>query len=55
MEGTVLQHVQRAAAGVPIYRTPSPAFVALAYNPLYYEVGAAVGRVTGVSACPCCG
>ena len=48
MEGTVLQHVQRAAAGVPIYAAPSAAFVALAYNPLYYEVAAAVGRVTGL-------
>jgi hypothetical protein len=49
MEGTVLQHVQRAAAGVPIYPAPSPDFVALAYNPLYYELGAAVGSLTGVS------
>ena len=49
MEGTILQHVQRAAAGLPIYPEPAPEFVALAYNPLYYELGAAVGRVTGVS------
>ncbi len=48
MEGTVLQHVQRAAAGEPIYPAPSPAFVALAYNPLFYVLGAAVGRVAGV-------
>ena len=48
MEGTLLQHVQRAAAGLPIYAAPSPEFVALAYNPLYYELGAAVGRFTGV-------
>jgi hypothetical protein len=49
MEGTVLQHVQRVAAGTPIYAAPSPGFVALAYNPLYYELGAAVGSLTGVS------
>ena len=49
MEGTVLQHVQRAASGMAIYTAPAPEFVALAYNPLYYELGAAVGRVTGVS------
>jgi hypothetical protein len=49
MEGTVLQHVQRAAAGLAIYPAPAPEFVALAYNPLYYELGAAVGRFTGVS------
>ena len=46
MEGTVLQHVQRAAAGVPIYAAPSAAFVALAYNPLYYEVAAASIEIT---------
>ena len=36
MESTVLQHVLRLAAGQPIYVDPSPDFVALAYNPLYY-------------------
>src|SRR5262249_43259392 len=49
MEGTVLQHVERAAAGGPIYTAPAPDFVALAYNPLYYELGAAVGRLTGIT------
>jgi hypothetical protein len=48
MEGAILQHVERAAAGLPIYPPPTPDFVALAYNPLYYELGAAVGRLTGV-------
>jgi len=48
MEGTILQHVRRAAAGLPIYPEPSPGFVALAYNPLYYELGAAIGRFTGL-------
>jgi len=36
MEGTVLQHVQRAAAGLPIYPAPTPEYVPLAYNPLFY-------------------
>ncbi len=36
MELTVLQHVKRAASGLPIYVAPSADFVALAYNPLYY-------------------
>src|SRR4029453_4997319 len=44
----ILQHVHRVAAGLPIYPEPSPEFVALAYNPLYYELGAAVGFVTGL-------
>jgi hypothetical protein len=48
MEGTVLQHVERAAAGLPIYPAPTLDFVALAYNPLYYELGAAVGCFAGV-------
>jgi hypothetical protein len=48
MEGTILQHVQRAAAGLPIYPPPAPDFVALAYNPLYYELGAAVGLLAGI-------
>ena len=36
MESTVLQHVARLSAGQPIYTDPSPGFVALAYNPLFY-------------------
>lgn len=48
MEGTVLQHVRRAAAGEPIYPAPTPEFVALVYNPLYYHLGAMVGRVAGL-------
>ncbi len=36
MEMTVLQHVQRLLAGLPLYPEPSPDFVALAYNPLFY-------------------
>ena len=49
MEGSVLQHVQRAAAGEPIYPQPTTEFVALVYNPLYYELGAVVGHFTGVT------
>lgn len=36
MEGTVLEHLRRAMNGLPIYVEPSPEYVALAYNPLYY-------------------
>src|SRR5215469_16948127 len=36
LEGTILQHVQRAASLQPIYPSPSSDYVPLAYNPLYY-------------------
>lgn len=36
MELTILQHVKRAMDGLPIYAEPSPDFVSLIYNPLYY-------------------
>jgi 4-amino-4-deoxy-L-arabinose transferase-like glycosyltransferase len=36
MELTMLQHVRRLSSGLQIYVDPSPDFVALAYNPLYY-------------------
>jgi hypothetical protein len=36
MEGTILQHVAQAAHGLPVYPEPTPAYVPLAYNPLYY-------------------
>ncbi len=36
MEGTVLQHLQRAVALQPIYPEPTPEYVPLAYNVLYY-------------------
>jgi hypothetical protein len=38
MEGTVLQHVQRAATFDYIYVEPKPEYVPLAYNPLYYVI-----------------
>ncbi|HEY9828024.1 MAG TPA: hypothetical protein V6D19_21510 [Stenomitos sp.] len=36
MELTVLQHVKRLMAGLPLYPAPSSDFIALAYNPLFY-------------------
>jgi hypothetical protein len=47
MEGTVLQHFQRAASGRHIYTEPTGEFVALAYNPLYYYVSVPAGWVFG--------
>jgi hypothetical protein len=49
MEGTVLQHFQRAAAGQPVYTAPTPEFVALAYNPLYYYVSIPLSWLLGVN------
>lgn len=36
MEGDVLQHIERAATGRPIYTTPTEEFIPLAYFPGYY-------------------
>jgi hypothetical protein len=36
LELAVLGQVKRAMAGLPMYVAPSPHYVALAYNPLYY-------------------
>ncbi len=36
MEGTVFQHFQRAAEFAPVYPDPTPDYVPLAYNPLFY-------------------
>ncbi|MBM3735287.1 MAG: DUF2029 domain-containing protein [Acidobacteria bacterium] len=49
MEGTVLQHFERASAGLPIYTAPAPEFVALAYNPLYYYVSVPFSWLFGVN------
>ncbi len=38
MEGLVWEHLTRIRAGQVLYPAPSPDFVALAYNPLYYYV-----------------
>ena len=48
MESTVLQHVARLSAGQPIYADPSPGFVALAYNPLFYAVCVPFARWLGM-------
>jgi hypothetical protein len=36
MELTVLQHVRRILAGLPLYPPPAPEFIPLAYNPGFY-------------------
>lgn len=38
MEGSIFQHFQRAAALQWVYPAPTPEYVPLAYNPLYYYV-----------------
>lgn len=47
MEATVLQHFRRALAFQPLYPAPTPDFVALAYNPLYYYLSAPAGWLFG--------
>ena len=47
MESAVLQHVARLSAGLPLYIEPSPEFVPLAYNPLFYLVGVPFVRIFG--------
>ena len=47
MEGVVMQHARRAMAGESIYPLPTPRFVPLAYNALFYIVAAPVLRVFG--------
>ena len=47
MEGTVLQHLERAAAGQHIYTAPDAMYIALAYNPLYYYVTVPVSWLFG--------
>jgi hypothetical protein len=49
MEGTIFQHFQRAAAFQPIYTSPAPGFVPLAYNPLYYVVAVPFSWIFGAS------
>lgn len=36
MEGNALQHIERAARGLPLYPQPDGEFIALAYLPFYY-------------------
>jgi hypothetical protein len=48
MEGVILQHVAQAAHGLPVYPAPTPAFVPLAYNPLYYYVSVPFTWILGL-------
>jgi hypothetical protein len=49
MEGVVWQHFQRAIAFQPIYPAPTPEYVPLAYNPLYYVISIPFGWIFGVN------
>lgn len=49
MEGVVFQHFQRAASFQPIYVQPTPEYVPLAYNALYYVVAVPFSWVFGES------
>ena len=49
MELTVVQHVQRVVAGLPLYVEPSPGFVPLAYAPLYYYFSIPFAWLFGVN------
>lgn len=49
MEGSVLQHVQRASSGQPIYPEPTPEYGPLAYNPLFYVLSIPFSQVFGVN------
>ena len=49
MELTVLQHLKRIMAGLPLYVAPSPDFVPLAYAPLYYYFTVPFAWVFGAS------
>ena len=47
MEGTILQHLKKAASLQPVYPAPTPEYVAFAYNPLYYYLTVPFSRVFG--------
>ena len=47
MESVVLQHARRAMNGQPIYPVPTPQFVPLAYNALFYIVAIPFLRIFG--------
>ena len=49
MEGVIWQHFQRAAAFQPIYIQPTPDFVPLTYNPLFYELAVPFSWIFGVN------
>ncbi len=48
MESEVLQHVARLASSQFVYPSPSPEFIPLAYNPLYYVVSLPIVKVLGL-------
>lgn len=48
MEGGVLEHVRRVAAGLPLYVEPSPEFTPFIYTPFYYWLCAGLGFVLGL-------
>jgi hypothetical protein len=47
LDGPVLQHFWRALAGEPVYPDPSPEYIPLAYNPLYYFLAVPFAPVFG--------
>ena len=49
MEGVVLQHFQQATAYAPIYPEPSPGYVPLAYNPLFYIISIPFSWILGIN------
>ncbi|MBN2490666.1 MAG: hypothetical protein JXQ29_07445 [Planctomycetes bacterium] len=49
MEGLILQHLQQLTQGQPVYPVPSPDFVPLAYNPLFYVVSVPFAWLFGTS------
>ncbi len=49
MELTVLAHVRRVLAGLPIYVPPSAEFAPLAYNPLFYVLSVPFTWIAGPS------
>ena len=49
MEGTILQHLQRALAFQPIYPEPTPEYVPLAYNGFYYVFSVPFAWVLGAN------
>ncbi|MCB9455076.1 MAG: hypothetical protein H6671_03705 [Anaerolineaceae bacterium] len=49
MESTILQHVGQLTNGKPVYPEPSPEYVPLAYNVLYYVISIPFASVLGLS------
>jgi hypothetical protein len=49
MEGTIVQHFQRAASLQPVYPAPAADYVSLAYNPLYYYLAVPFSWFLGVN------